>query len=119
MPHETIETTTTGPGKTITKWWSGSINIQTVVLILGAFASTVLFWKDSHDNWDKTGKLEEVVNGKASAEDLKVLKEQVNRQYTTEREQHEKEDAKIEEALDWIEFQKGYQKRAEEEKQNK
>lgn len=106
MP-EIIETTTTG--KTTTKWWSNYLTPQTMFWICAGFVWAVIFWKDSHDNWDKTKQLELNIERKADADDLKALKEQVTRQYSTAKEDREKESKQIEEALDWIEFEKGRQ----------
>lgn len=106
MP-DMVETTSTG--KTTTKFWSNYLTPQTMLFILGGFVSLVIFWKDSHDNWDKTKELENQLKLKADADDLKSLKEQVTRQYGTAKEDREKESKQIEEALDWIEFEKGRQ----------
>ena len=96
-------------GTTTTKWWSPYMTPQTMFWILAAFVYGVIFWKDSHDNWDKTNKLEEIIERKADADDLKTLKDQVNRQYTNAKEDKEKQNKLIEEALDWIEWEKGYE----------
>jgi hypothetical protein len=59
---------------------------------------------------------------KVDAEDFRSLKEQVTRQYSTAKEDREKEGKQIEEALDWIEYEKGRQagyKQAIEELKNK
>lgn len=103
-----IETTTEG-GKVTTKWWSNFLTPQTMFWILAGFVSLVLFWKDSHDNWDKTKDLEKVVATKADQEDLKALKDQVNRLYQTNKEDREKESREIEEVADWMHYQQGYQ----------
>jgi hypothetical protein len=95
---------------TSTKTWVGNfLTPQTFLWILAGFVSLVIFWKDSHDNWDKTERLEQVVATKADNDDLKALKEQVNRIYTTMKEDRAAEGKQIEEALDWIEFEKGRQ----------
>ena len=107
MPE--IEQTTTGPGKTILKWFSAQIDIRTVVMFFAAIIWVAFFWKDSHSNWDKTEKLEQVVNTKANQEDFRAVKEQVTRQYSTQSARDQTQDNKIEENSDWIEYQKGYQ----------
>jgi len=90
-------------------WVGNFLTPQTFLWIIAGFVSLVIFWKDSHDNWDKTNRLEQVVNMKADAEDVKALRDQVNRIYTTMKEDRASEGKQIEEALDWIEFQKGVQ----------
>lgn len=108
MP-DTIEQTTTGPGKTIIKWFSGQIDIKLVIMFLGAMIAVAFFWKDSHSNWDKTDKLEEVTQTKASQDDFKALKEQVSRQYSTQSSRDDKQDANLYDIIKWVEQQKGYQ----------
>lgn len=104
---EMMEQTT--QGKTVTRWWTGMINIQTVAMLGAAFVAVVIFWKDSKDNWNKTSRLENVVNTKASADELKALREQVNRQYQTQREKDNEQDRQVKQNADWIEWQKGFQ----------
>lgn len=112
MPTEITEQTST---KTIsTKWWTPYITPQTMFGICAAFVWAVIFWKDSHDNWDKTNRLEET---KANAddvrtirEDLKALRETVTKQYATAKEDREREGNEIEQVADWKHEQEGYWK---------
>lgn len=90
------------------KTWVGSfLTPQTLLWILAGFVSLVVFWKDSHDNWDKTKALETVVATKADADDLKALKEQVNRIYSTMKDDKERENREIEQVADWMHEQEG------------
>lgn len=67
--------------------------LPAIVLIGGGFVALVLAWKDIGDN--KT--------------DIKLLKEQIIKQYSIQREREDKTDKEIETILDYIEFEKGYQ----------
>lgn len=67
--------------------------LPAIVLIGGGFVALVLAWKDIGDN--KT--------------DIKLLKEQIIKQYSTQRDREDKTDKEIETILDYIEFEKGYQ----------
>jgi hypothetical protein len=89
-------------------WFGNFITPQTMLWILAAFVGAVLFWKDSRDNWQKVAQLEKRMETKADAESVRDLDEKVTRQYSVQREQNNQTGKQIEEALDWIEFQKGY-----------
>lgn len=90
------------------KTWVGSfLTPQTMLWILAGFVTLVIFWKDSHDNFDKTKELEKAIGAKADADDLRALKEQVNRIYSTNKEDREKENKAIEEVADWMHEQEG------------
>lgn len=76
-------------------WWDlVSKNAAIVVFILGGFASAVIFWYKSDARYGE----------------FQSLKELVIKQYSTQREANSAQDKKTEEALDWIEYQKGYMK---------
>lgn len=80
---EMIETTSTG--KTTTRWWTGVLNVQTVLLIGSAFVAVVYFFKDSKDNWAKVKQLEQQMMLKADKAEtdakLRSTDDKVNRQY--------------------------------------
>lgn len=120
-----MEQTTTG--RTTTKWWTPYMTPQTMLWVLAAFVYGVIFWKDSQDNWNKTRKVEKDMELKANKEEFNALKDQVNRQYQTAREEREKllqaqkedrdrEFKAIEEVADYMHFEQGRQQGLKEHK---
>lgn len=101
MP-EIIEQTTTG--KTTTKWWTPYMTPQTMVWVLAAFVYGVVFWKDSHDNWDKTNELEEKVNRQYN-----IARDEREKLMISQKEDREREFKAIEEVADWMHYEKGRQ----------
>jgi len=67
-------------------------NLPAIVLVGGGFVALVLAWKDISDN--KT--------------DIKLLREQVSKQYQVQREMSDKTNQEVEKILDYIEYEKGY-----------
>lgn len=104
----------TTPEAKAASWFLRQIDLRTVIGIVAGIVSLlvtgVIFWKESHEQWDKTTKVEETVQRKADIDDLKALKDQVTRQYTTAKEDKEKEMKAIEEIADWKHEQEGYWK---------
>lgn len=96
------------PQSALNKWFTSQISMQTVAMIIAGLIAAVAFWDDSKDNWKKTGDVEIGLTKKADAEEVKALKEQVNRQYQVQRERDAQQDANGKENSDWIEQQKGY-----------
>lgn len=80
MP-EVVEQTSTG--KTVTKFFSGFLTPQIVLILIGGIFSLFVFWKNTTDNWKKTSDVEQAVKAKADQSDLQSLSERVNRQYET------------------------------------
>ena len=101
-----IEQTTTG--KTTTKWWSNYLTPQTMFWICAGFVWAVVFWKDSKENWAKIGTKADESEIVTLKEQVKDLEERVNRQYSTARDDREKENKAIEEVADWMHYQRGY-----------
>lgn len=104
----------TTPEAKAASWFLRQIDLRTVIGIVAGIVSLlvtgVIFWKESHEQWDKTTKLEESIARKAEVDDLKALKDQVTRQYTTAKDDKEKEMRAIEEIADWKHEQEGYWK---------
>lgn len=100
-------TTTTGPAKVITTWLGSQVDIKLVIGLIGAIVYAALFYKDSHDNWDKTKSVDADVKTKVGAEEFRALKEQVNGQYSRQRDVDNIQNADIKEIRLWMEFQKG------------
>lgn len=102
MPEVVEQTRTT----TTTKWWSGMLNIQTVIYICAAFVWAVIFFKDSQSNWEEVKRLraevDKMKSEKADVSDLKSLGERVTRQYETSN--------KISERVTEVEKEAAYQK---------
>jgi hypothetical protein len=80
MPTVT-QTTTTGSGNTNTKWWSGLINLQSLVVIGAGLTSLVTFWNTQKNHSGHLDQLDKTVERKADDADLNALIERVNRQY--------------------------------------
>lgn len=75
------------------RWYESFLTPQAVFWIFAAFVWAVIFWKDSKDNWAKIDELQTTVN----------------KQWQIQSSQNEKTNQRLEEALDWIEFEKGRQ----------
>lgn len=67
--------------------------IPAIVLVGGGFVGLVLAWKDIGDN----------------KKNVELLREQITRQYSTQREMNDKTNKEVEKILDYIEYQKGYE----------
>lgn len=80
---EMVETVSTG--KTTTRWWTGVLNVQTVLLMGSAFVAIVYFFKDSKDNWAKVKQLEQQMILKSDRAEteakIRSTDDKVNRQY--------------------------------------
>ena len=104
---------TTTPERRAASWFLRQIDLRTVIGIMAGIISLVvtgaIFWKESHDQWDKSNKQQDEIQHKADADDVKALKEQVGRQYSTERDDREKEMKAIEEVADWMHYEQGRQ----------
>lgn len=76
-------------------------NYMPAIVMIGAgFVSLVLTWKNVSD----------------TAIGLKELKEQVSRQYSTQREMNDKTNKEVDVLKLWVEYQKGYQQAVKEKK---
>lgn len=67
--------------------------LPALVLLGGGFVSLVLTWRDVHDN----------------KKAVELLKEQVTRQYATQREMNDKTNKEVDELKLWMEYHKGYE----------
>ena len=73
-----VQQTTT----TVTKqWWSGLMNLQTIIVVFGGFASLVLFWNTVKNHSNQIDVLTKDVKAKAWQTELDALNEKQNRQY--------------------------------------
>lgn len=79
MPAE--QTITTTSSATTKQWWSGLINLQTLVVVFGGFASLVLFWNTQKNHSNQIDVLIKEVKAKAWQTELESLNEKQNRQY--------------------------------------
>lgn len=103
--------------QTVTKWFAKQIDIKTVIMIVGglitAMLTTAFFYWNTHLNWDKGDQTEKRVSSleksKVDREEFLLLKEQVQRQYTSAKEDRDKEFKAIEEVADWMHYEKGRQ----------
>lgn len=73
------QTTTTS---TVTKqWWSGLINLQTLIVVFGGFASLVLFWNTVKNHGGEIDSLKRAVPLKAEQSEVEAINDKQNRQY--------------------------------------
>lgn len=78
----TTETVTHEKNTVTTKqWWSSLMNLQTVVIIFGGFASLVLFWNTQKNHSNSIDAINKTIPLKAEQSDLKAIDDKVNRQY--------------------------------------
>ena len=68
--------------KTVTKqWWSGLINLQTLIVVFGGFASLVLFWNTQKNHSNEIDSLIRAVKTKAEQTEVEAINDKQNRQY--------------------------------------
>lgn len=79
MPAE--QTITTTSSATTKQWWSGLINLQTLVVVFGGFASLVLFWNTVKNHGNDIGVLKNKVELKAEQSEVEAINDKQNRQY--------------------------------------
>ena len=73
------QTTTTS---TVTKqWWSGLINLQTLIVVFGGFASLVLFWNTQKNHSNQIDVLIKEVKSKAEQSEVESINDKQTRQY--------------------------------------
>ena len=80
-----------------------------MMALTGLVAATI-FWAKTEDNWKKTESKADRDDVKILEERVKDLEDRVTRQYTTQREQSEKNVEKIETAIYWQRAWDGYWK---------
>lgn len=73
------QTTTTST--TTKQWWAGFINLQTLVVVFGGFASLVLFWNTQKNHSNQIDSLIREVKSKAEQAEVESINEKQNRQY--------------------------------------
>lgn len=82
MNMEGVSQTTTTEKSTVTKqWWAGLINLQTLVVIFGGFASLVLFWNTQKNHSNSLNELLRSVPLKADKSEVDAINDKQNRQY--------------------------------------
>lgn len=114
---EIIEQTT--QGKTVTKFLSGVLSVQTVMYILAGFVAAVLFWKQSHDNWDETKAMKEQIeilkDKMATKEDVKSVRAEIQIEFDNIKERAQRQftrigelDARIDKIDQQTEYSRGF-----------
>lgn len=72
------QTTTTSTTK---QWWSGLINLQTLIVVFGGFASLVLFWNTQKNHSNQIDTLIREMKTKAEQAEVESINDKQNRQY--------------------------------------
>lgn len=65
------------------KWWSGLINLQTLIVIGAGFVSLVTFWNTQKNHSQHLNIIDNQIETRADKSDVKALEERVSRQYET------------------------------------
>lgn len=73
------QTTTTST--TTRQWWAGFINLQTLVIVFGGFASLVLFWNTQKNHSNQIDTLIRELKSKAEQAEVESINDKQNRQY--------------------------------------
>lgn len=76
--EQTITTTTSATTK---QWWSGLINLQTLIVVFGGFASLVLFWNKQKNHSSQIETLMREMKTKAEQVEVESINDKQNRQY--------------------------------------
>lgn len=75
------QTITTTSSATTKQWWSGLINLQTLIVVFGGFASLVLFWNTQKNHSNQIDVLIKDVKAKAWQTEMEAINDKQNRQY--------------------------------------
>lgn len=94
---------------TKTSWYQSVLNIQTVFAICGAIFAVCAFIIQVRSHDKDISQIKKDLLLKSSLEETRALRDQVNRQYQTQREKDNEQDKQVKENSDWIEYQKGFQ----------
>lgn len=101
----------------IKKAWITTLLTPQVIVIIGtSFVGLVLFIDKVKRATKDVDNLNTKVETKISRDEFNALKDQVTRQYTTQREMNEKFLKEVEQIQTWIEYQKGYQQALKDQK---
>lgn len=77
-----VSQTTTTEKSTVTKqWWAGLINLQTLVVVFGGFASVVLFWNTQKNHSNSINDILKTLPLKSEQVEVDAINDKQNRQY--------------------------------------
>ncbi len=97
-------------------WFAPLLTPQVIIMLCTALVGAVLFIDKVKRATKEVDDLKREQVTKVPREEFAALKDQVTRQYTTQREMNDKTLREVEEIKKWIEYQKGYQQATKDKK---